>query len=486
MALIKCAECGHEVSDKAEMCPNCGCPISNESQKHCKECGTLISDDVTACPNCGCPVQTTDIVSIDETNVEPLSSKKGNSKMRFLLTVLLCIAICGCFLLFKNISNTFNDHSSKNQSEAFGGISIPEGKYCIILHNDNYGEFIAPNGGRICGLKMEESDEMIRLDLTKKLTIMGNNTNDLIIFNEYLFSNYSDYLQLQFHNREFLYAPVTKKTSNGTTLFVIDFTDEQIDKQEPKTHQVDFSDDEYTLLYYKDKSGALYGPRGTYLCSLEGSYTENEYRLVKTVDIYDEPIDRLCIYNDHLYKSTYDIIDDQYAHAGDKSKSLAPVNVSEEGDLMIARFPAIQQEPIVFETNQSSNSKSGNKKTTAFSNAKSIEEVRQLINNTTWHYTPNTSDPGEHIGYWFKVSFNDGRYTLYRSYPSDGEWRNKEEGAYEVFEDRFSNTGTRFIGIRLLDEMFNFVLIPSECQISVGFGREKYYGQIEYGDYLWD
>ena len=27
MALIKCAECGREISDKAEMCPGCGYPI---------------------------------------------------------------------------------------------------------------------------------------------------------------------------------------------------------------------------------------------------------------------------------------------------------------------------------------------------------------------------------------------------------------------------------------------------------------------------
>lgn len=27
MALIKCNECGHTISDKAESCPNCGCPI---------------------------------------------------------------------------------------------------------------------------------------------------------------------------------------------------------------------------------------------------------------------------------------------------------------------------------------------------------------------------------------------------------------------------------------------------------------------------
>ena len=29
MALIKCNECGHEVSDKASVCPNCGCPIES-------------------------------------------------------------------------------------------------------------------------------------------------------------------------------------------------------------------------------------------------------------------------------------------------------------------------------------------------------------------------------------------------------------------------------------------------------------------------
>lgn len=27
MALIKCKECGKEISDKATACPNCGCPI---------------------------------------------------------------------------------------------------------------------------------------------------------------------------------------------------------------------------------------------------------------------------------------------------------------------------------------------------------------------------------------------------------------------------------------------------------------------------
>ena len=37
MALIKCSECGKEVSDKASNCPNCGAPIKeDEIQKEVK------------------------------------------------------------------------------------------------------------------------------------------------------------------------------------------------------------------------------------------------------------------------------------------------------------------------------------------------------------------------------------------------------------------------------------------------------------------
>ena len=33
MTLIKCSECGKEVSDKAKACPNCGFPIREEESK---------------------------------------------------------------------------------------------------------------------------------------------------------------------------------------------------------------------------------------------------------------------------------------------------------------------------------------------------------------------------------------------------------------------------------------------------------------------
>lgn len=53
MALIKCPECGREVSDKATACPHCGFNIANLN--HCEECNAIISESEASCPECGCP-----------------------------------------------------------------------------------------------------------------------------------------------------------------------------------------------------------------------------------------------------------------------------------------------------------------------------------------------------------------------------------------------------------------------------------------------
>lgn len=65
MALLKCCECGKEVSEYAETCPNCGCEVSkikesilihNGNKVKCCECGQEVSEHAVACPNCGCPM----------------------------------------------------------------------------------------------------------------------------------------------------------------------------------------------------------------------------------------------------------------------------------------------------------------------------------------------------------------------------------------------------------------------------------------------
>lgn len=40
MALIKCKECGHDVSDKADACPNCGAKVQKPAQQ--VGCGTIV------------------------------------------------------------------------------------------------------------------------------------------------------------------------------------------------------------------------------------------------------------------------------------------------------------------------------------------------------------------------------------------------------------------------------------------------------------
>ena len=56
MTLIKCKECGKEVSDKAEKCPNCGCQVIRPFKQYCSECGNGIKENETICSHCGCPV----------------------------------------------------------------------------------------------------------------------------------------------------------------------------------------------------------------------------------------------------------------------------------------------------------------------------------------------------------------------------------------------------------------------------------------------
>ena len=53
MALIKCNECGKEVSEKAESCPHCGNPISKKTNlKYCEYCGDKMPVNADKCPHC--------------------------------------------------------------------------------------------------------------------------------------------------------------------------------------------------------------------------------------------------------------------------------------------------------------------------------------------------------------------------------------------------------------------------------------------------
>lgn len=53
--IIKCPECGHQVSDRARVCPSCGIDIAGKITR-CPDCGEFIFKDDHECPNCHCTI----------------------------------------------------------------------------------------------------------------------------------------------------------------------------------------------------------------------------------------------------------------------------------------------------------------------------------------------------------------------------------------------------------------------------------------------
>lgn len=51
MAIIKCPECGHQISDKAPVCPSCGVEIAGKIIR-CPQCGEVYFKNQPMCPNC--------------------------------------------------------------------------------------------------------------------------------------------------------------------------------------------------------------------------------------------------------------------------------------------------------------------------------------------------------------------------------------------------------------------------------------------------
>lgn len=63
MAIIKCPECGGDISDKAKTCPHCGTPIYI-----CPECKRVSIGSEGVCPHCGYTVSDTLSTNGDKDN----------------------------------------------------------------------------------------------------------------------------------------------------------------------------------------------------------------------------------------------------------------------------------------------------------------------------------------------------------------------------------------------------------------------------------
>ncbi len=93
MSLIKCSECGREISDKAVSCPHCGNPISSQPKK---------SNSLShmPCPNCGTNWHTFDDNNNDVCKIcNHIFTEKEIKVIRFHICHVLTVVQIGIHLM---------------------------------------------------------------------------------------------------------------------------------------------------------------------------------------------------------------------------------------------------------------------------------------------------------------------------------------------------------------------------------------------------
>ncbi len=103
MAMIKCPECGKDISNQSDKCIYCGFPIRNENMIVCSNCGVLNQAGSTFCSSCGNPL-VKGITAPSTTKAHKSANKKKHSKKRhskaplfmsifFLLLILIAVIV---------------------------------------------------------------------------------------------------------------------------------------------------------------------------------------------------------------------------------------------------------------------------------------------------------------------------------------------------------------------------------------------------------
>lgn len=143
MAIIKCPECGRDISDKANKCIHCGKSLNKaivgSDNFTCPECGAELQEGTTVCKECGCPIES-------NKNSEP------KKKMKLVLIgacVLAFICICTIFVFMHN--------------------SNPVKKYLSLFEKDKMKEAV-----EVYTNKIMDNSELLETLSSEQNTIMDN------------------------------------------------------------------------------------------------------------------------------------------------------------------------------------------------------------------------------------------------------------------------------------------------------------------------
>mgnify|MGYP004625094411 FL=1 len=124
MAIIKCPECGHQISDKASICPVCGVKIENNLIK-CPHCGNVYLKDQPTCPVChqsplastvatqqpAIPVQP-QIQPSQSAAAEQQAPRKSNKNKIIAIIIAVAIIIAGGYWYASSMNSLHGDEET--------------------------------------------------------------------------------------------------------------------------------------------------------------------------------------------------------------------------------------------------------------------------------------------------------------------------------------------------------------------------------------
>lgn len=177
MALIKCTECGNMVSDKADKCPNCGCPVLDILNETIRRMSEEPAPAPAPAPEASAPAVPADNPPKPEITVKDRGSQlKKEAKIPQYFIFMLCI---GAFIIISALAASANQpvpakspttpttqtsgHSSKHTTSSSSSSSSSSGSssttntarhsdddafYCAQLIVEDY--LKAPSTAKFC------------------------------------------------------------------------------------------------------------------------------------------------------------------------------------------------------------------------------------------------------------------------------------------------------------------------------------------------
>lgn len=413
-----------------------------------------------------------------------------NMKLKKFLVEANTLLLMFAFLTISCARETAHQNDVQNEQLS------EDGKYSIIIYNDNSGDFLDPNGIRICGIKMENKSlsrgDYLELNLTKKILILGKTSNRMFMTEDRLLADFDDYLEYTSSYNPNKELGVSYETKNGksTKIYYVDLDETQIENVDGSAvkHSIIAENNTLCIIAYNDKSGAIYDSSGERICGLE-TYDRNEYKRYKfnkSITLYGESTDEIVISNDgKVYMSDDDLIDDQYPLLYKTSKKKAIASITNEGDATIIAFSkeALPPSENLAENKEQITNKSQEGTSSSLSGtwqgASSKEELMRKLNGTYWH--------GKAKGILHQFHFLNGK--IYYKFAVRGSW--SEEYVYNTYEINFHRTNSKnFLAVEFGNEggekmayremTLNFV---NKCMDVFLFQFGNPVCKMEYGEY---